>query len=963
MPNKKEKLVIIDGNALIHRGFHALPQNLRTTDGRLVNGVYGFTTTLLNVMRELSPEYFIVTFDKKGKVFRHEKYPEYKAKRMKAPQELYDQIPIVKEVVKAMSIPAYEMTGYEADDIIGSLSREIEVMNKKNGTRIESYIVTGDNDTLQLVDANTKIYKLKKGFSESEIYDVIRVKNEFGFGPEYMVDYRGLKGDPSDNIPGVPGIGEKTALKIIQHFKTLENLKKALDTTPIDGKLDAGDFVIKGKTLRVLKEHWDKAELSREISTIVCDLKVPIDLKKSTLANYDRSKVIEMFQTLQFKSLLKRLPAAEEAVEEIPLSERGASSSTSKKKKSKESEGQITLFQSPKKKIVAHNYEELAAKANYKAILTEKDLDMIVKRMYQTKEFAIDTETSALSPMNSSLVGISLCFKKGEAFYIPVGHTSGKGLPRTLVLEKLREPLEDAKLKKIGQNIKYDYVVLLHHGIEMRGLSFDTLLAAYMLNPGERGLNLDRLAFVELGYEMMPITDLIGTGKHQKSFADVPVDAATFYSAEDAEIAFLLKHIFEKRLSKDLATKKIFEKIEMPLITVLGHMEYNGVCIDPKYLKKVSVKFSKQIQSLTEKIYREAGIQFNISSTQQLSRILFEKLKISTQGIAHTQTGFSTAASELTKLKGQAKIIDHIAEYRELTKLKNTYLDALPQLVHPETGRLHTTYSQTIAATGRLSSNDPNLQNIPIRTESGREIRGAFYAKKGSSFLALDYSQIELRIMAHLSKDDTFVKAFKENQDIHATVAAQIHNKKIDEVTPEERREAKIINFAILYGAGARGLSQQTTMNYAEAKEYVERYFELHPKIRATIDLIKKKAHEDEYVESLYGRKRLVPDINASHQMIRAGSERAAINMPFQGTNADIIKMAMLKLVDEMPELEDLMLLQVHDELIFEIPDAQIRKYAKKIRDVMQTIVKLSVPLKVDVEAGKRWSDLEKLEI
>jgi DNA polymerase-1 len=953
----KERIVIIDGNALIHRGFHGLPQSLRTTDGTLVNGVYGFAVTILNVMKELHPEYFIVTFDAGGKVFRHNKFPEYKAKRLKAPQELYDQIPIVHELVEAMSIPIYVKKGFEADDLIGSLAKKVEEMNKENGRRIETYIVTGDKDTFQLLDHNTKIFKLRKSFTDTEIYDAESYKKDYGFEPKYAVDYRGLIGDTSDNIPGAPGIGEVVGKEIIENFKTLENLYKELDKVPYEGELKKGNLVIKGSKLKKLKDGKKLAFLSRELSQIKCDIPVKIDLKKSTLAKYDRDKVVAMFQKLQFRSLLKRLP-------EVMSGAVKHSEKAEKILEKEEASKQTNIFDVKKKlPIEGVDFVEKNKKAHYVCINTEPLLKKLVADLKKQKEFALDTETSALDSLDSELVGISVSFKEKTGYYIPVGHTEGEQLPKATVLKALRPVLENEKIGKIGQNTKYDYLVLMSHGVEVKGITFDTLLAAYVLNPGERGLGLDTLAFAELGYEMMPITDLIGTGKNQASFATTPILAATFYSSEDSDIAFRLKKTLERRLEKDKDIKKIFYEVEMPMIPILAHMERKGVLVDAAYLKKISKEMTARIQKISQGIFKEAGKHFNISSTQQLAQILFAKMGVSTEGIAKTKTGFSTAASELEKLRGKAKIVDAILDYRELTKLKNTYVDALPLMISKKDHRIHTTYNQTIAATGRLSSIDPNLQNIPVRTEEGRKIRHAFFAEKGKSFLALDYSQIELRIMAHISQDETFVDAFKHNKDIHATVAAQIHGKKPDQVTDEERREAKIINFAIMYGAGAKGLSSQTTMNYAEAKDYVEKYFEIHPKVRATIDKYKKFAHEHEYVQSLYGRKRFLPDINASFPLLRSGAERAAINMPFQGTNADIMKLAMMKLIDEMPELSEMMILQVHDELIFEISDAQIKKYAPKIQKIMENIFPLDVPLKVGVEVGKRWSDLEELNL
>lgn len=939
---KAERIVLIDANALIHRGFHALPPTLRTTKGVLVNGVYGFTSTLLNVLRELKPQYAAAAFDLNKKTFRHKMYEDYKATRVAAPQELYDQIPIVKDVVRAMNMPILEQSGYEADDMIGMADALMDVLAKKRGTPIEVIIVTGDKDALQLIDGNTKVYTMRRGFTDTLIYDAEKFRAEYGFGPELMIDYKALRGDPSDNIPGVPGIGDKTARQLICGFGSIDALYAKL--AKLDGDvLSAKGVVIKGKTLERLKTYKEQAYLSKRLATIVREPKVKLTLEAAAVHDFDRQKVVDLFHELQFKSLLKRLPDAPQEHATKP--------------------GR-TLFDVMRERgeDVAKNFTARNKAAHYTTVDDEKKLSALVAKLKKAKLFAFDTETTALGAMTAGLVGLSFAVKAKEAFYIPVGHREGKQLAKAKVLEVLKPLLEDAKYKKIGHNYKFDWLVLRNHGVHMSGPFFDTLLAPYVLEPGSRGLDLDSVAFSELGYEMMPIDALIGSGSKQKSFAETPIEGATFYAAEDADITFRLYEAFSKQLAKRPDAKKIFETEEIPLVPVLGQMEFNGIEIDPAALKRVSTSFSKRIDALTRKIYKISGIEFNINSSQQLADILFDRLQLSTLDIKKTQKGFSTAASELVKLRGN-KIVDYIQEYRELTKLKNTYLDALPKLVNPKTGRLHTTYNQTIAATGRLSSTDPNLQNIPVRTPQGQQIREGFHARKGWHLLALDYSQIELRIMAHLSKSPRFVEAFENDTDIHRAVAAAVHGVYPEDVTDEQRREAKIVNFAILYGVSAYGLAQQTSMDVHQAKEYIERYFELNPEVRSLLDGIKMQARTQGYTETIFGRRRYFPDIESTNPVIRGAAERAAINMPFQGTNADIMKLAMIKIFDEIPYLRDKMLLQVHDELIFELPPKEVKQYAKRIREIMEGIVTLEVPLKVDVEVGEHWNGLEKVKL
>ncbi len=915
MPSKKQRFIIIDGNALIHRAFHALPP-LTTKNGQLVNAVYGFTTILLKVIREFKPTHLAVTYDVSKKTFRHQAYPDYKAKRKKQPDELYAQIPLSKKIVESLKIPIYEQPGYEADDVIGTLTAN------KNVDRpdIETIIVTGDLDALQLIDANTKVHTMRKGFADTVTYDGRMVEEKFGLKPKQIIDLKALAGDASDNIPGVSGIGQQTATKLLQKFGSVEKIYEKLENNEDCFK----NF--RSRAVDLLKKYKSNAFLSKKLATIVKTVPLDFSLKQTERQNYDRNAVIALFQEFEFKSLLNRLPDAG---------------------------GQTNmLFSKPEQAA------DIKQTPGYQLIDTEKDFEKFILTASRQSELAVDTETTSLNTLSADLLGISISWRPGEAYYLNV--SPGSRL-RGSALKEIGRLLQNHKIKKYGHNIKFDLAVLSKIGLDISPISFDTMVASYLLNPSSRQHSLDTLVFTELGHEMIPIEKLIGKkGKSQLTLDRVPLDKVVEYACEDADYTYRLVGPLRKQLAEKSITG-LFEKIELPLIPVLEKMERCGVLIDSGFLSKMSAETEKKINVLEKNIYKQAGEKFNINSPIQLKKILFDKLDIDTEGIGVTKTGYSTAASELEKMKDAHHIVPLISEYRELAKLKSTYLDALPELISPQTGRVHTSFNQTITATGRLSSSNPNLQNIPIRTSLGREIRKAFVAPPGFQILSADYSQIELRIVASLADDPSMIEAFKNNEDIHARTAAEINGCDIESVTKEMRRAAKTINFGILYGMGTYGLARSADMDVSEASEYIETYFEHHEAIRKYFELTKALARKKGFVETLFGRRRYLPEINSGIQQVRASAERMAINMPVQGTAADLMKLAMIEIDDNLPKIspQTKMILQVHDELVFEVPKRDISRVIKYIRETMENIYRLRVPIKADVETGSSWGLLK----
>lgn len=938
---RQKKLMIIDGNALIHRAFHALPP-LATRDGQIVNAVYGFTTILFRAFKDLRPSHVVVTFDVKGGTFRHTDFPAYKAHRTKQPDELYAQIPMVKDLIRIMGIPIVELPGYEADDVIGTISAQLD--RKKD---IHSIIVTGDMDTLQLVDDNTKVYTMRKGIADTILYDEKAVFERFGLLPNQMIDYKALRGDPSDNIPGVPGIGEKTAVTLLKEFKTLDNVYKNLAK-------------IKPEGVRLkLEKGKESATMSKHLATIVTNAPIEFTIESAELKGADRGAVVEELQRLNFKSLLTQIDQIPGLMRaqfgHVPTSEAAELAATAGAKGKKLKTAQMDFSapaptnQTPAK--TERNAGKSFGKQQYTLVNTKKAAQEVAEALKKAKRFVFDTETDSLESRHTKILGLSVCAEEGVAYYVT--HE---------VLKELRDVLADESIKKIAHNAKFDMHVLQANGYEINGVDCDTMVASYLLNPGSRQHKLDTLIFLYFGYEMQPITELIGTGKQQISMDKVPVETVSWYSCEDSDWTFRLY----KKLMPELqqrAQDSLFQKVEIPLIPVLARMESAGIAVEVDFLKDMEKKLAKQITHLQQAIYTQAGREFNISSPAQLKVILFDELQLSPVGVGRTKTGLSTAAAQLEKLRGLHPIIDLISEYREVTKLQSTYVTALPEMIDPTDNRIHTSFNQTIAATGRLSSTDPNLQNIPIRTELGKEIRKAFVAERGKVLLSADYSQIELRVAAHMSGDKAMIEAFRSGQDFHTITAALIFNKKPEEVTKDIRRAAKTINFGVLYGMGPNALAAQTDMSRIEAKEFIQKYYKVYHRLRDYLEELKATAREKGYVETLWGRRRYVPEIVSGMPMLRAEAERAAMNHPIQGTAADLMKLAMIEVDAQIQsgKIPATMLLQVHDELVFEVAAADVEKAGKHITEIMEHVEELKAPIIADLSVGKNWGALKEI--
>lgn len=928
MPLKKSsnRYMLIDGNALVHRGFHAIPA-LTTKSGEYTNAVYGFTTILLRAIKDLKPTHIACSFDLAGPTFRHEKYEDYKGTRVKAAQELYDQFPRVKEVVRALNIPIFEVQGFEADDVLGTLAHHICEKHKKD---CDVMIVTGDLDSLQLVNKCVKIYTLRKGLTDTAIYDESAIKERYGLSPVQMIDYKALRGDPSDNIKGVKGIGEKTAMELIQKFGSIDDLYKSVRS----GKnIDS----IKARPLKLLQDGEEDARFSYELSKIVTDVPLEIDIPNYEFTSKNLEVIINLFQDLEFKSLVDKLPKNYQ-----PVNSKVQNASLVKTESNSE-DG--SLDAKPPSNIGTQHYQ---------LIDTETKLNKLLVMLEKQKNFVLDTETDSVNAIIAELVGLAICFKAGEAYYIPA-----QLVKNNLELKKI---LEDPKVKKTGQNIKYDLLVLENVGIKLQGVEFDTMLAAYLINAGSRQYGLDSLAFNLLGYQMQSIEELIGKGKNQITMKEVPVEKVSWYACEDVDITLRLQQIFEKQL-KEEKVSKVFSEIEVPLIPVLARMERAGIKVNTQLLLDLSKRCEKELITLEKNIYKLAGEEFNIGSPKQLQEILYNKLQL-TAG-KKNKTGLSTAASELERLRHEHKIVDQILSYRELSKLQSTYLLALPELVNTDTGRIHTNYNQTIAATGRLSSTDPNLQNIPIRGDGvGSEIRKAFVAKEGYKLLALDYSQIELRIVAHLAEDEAMMEVFREGRDIHTTTAMAVFDVPASEVTPDMRRDAKIINFGILYGLSSFGLSSRIgEISWTDAKDFIDKYFQAYPQVHNYLEKIKLEVRENAFIANEIGRVRKFPEIKSSQFFVRAGAERAAVNFPIQSLSADIIKLAMIEIDKKILGHDDQikMLLQVHDELVFEVKTEQVAEWEAIIKPIMENSLELKVPLIVESKVGSSWGDMGKL--
>jgi len=917
---KKPLLVLVDGSAVFHRGYHAIP-HLSNKEGLPTNAVYGFATILLKVIADLSPEYVVITWDKDSNTFRKKMYPAYKATRAKQPDDLYAQIPTTKEFVSTLNLPWVELAGFEADDIIGTLAKQAE---DRGG--LSTVIVTGDLDELQLVDQNTTVYTMKRGFTDTVIYDHAAVKARYGVTPKQFIDVKALKGDASDNIPGVSGIGEKGAVELIATYGSLDGVYEHLDD-------------VKAGVRAKLTADRDIAYLSQELSRIVLDAPVRLDLDSARVGRYDRHAIHELLHRLEFRSLISKLPP-----------------------EMQETRNDLTLFGQEEGEVRRPAREHLVA-ATYTTIDTDKALDSLVAEATKQEALAFDTETTSVDSLAADLVGLSLSWEEGQAYYIPVGHASGKQLSRDVVLRKLKPLLENQKIHKVGHNIKFDYEILRQHDIYVSPVAFDTMVAAFLLNPLGRAQSLDDLAYNELGIEMIPISELIGAGKQQVTFDQTPIDVATTYAAEDADISWRLYRKLRAQLDTETeknewgwSLQRLADEVEWPIIPVLAEMEIAGIELDVPKLRKFGDTLKHRIQELKEDIFAYAGEDFNLGSPAQLGNILYVKLGLSTAGLKKGKTGFSTAVGELEKLRNDHPVVELIMQYRELDKLKNTYADTLPELVRSDR-RVHTSFSQVIAQTGRLSSSNPNLQNIPVRTELGREIRTAFVAPKGRVLVSADYSQIELRVAASLAGDEAMIQTFREGADLHEQTAAELFGVPIAEVSKEQRSAAKTINFGVLYGMSAHGLSVATGMDGKQAAAFIERYFEVRPKLRDYIEATKKFAWDNQYTATLFGRRRPCPEIRTNNFQIKQAAERVAVNVPIQGTAADIYKLAMIELVKKLDK-ESQLLLQIHDELIVETTASQGAAVADLMKSVMSGVIDIGVPLVVDTAVAEDWGQL-----
>lgn len=947
-------LYLIDGHALAYRTYFALTgagtdtSRWVTRAGEPTAGTYGFTAVLFNIIEEKRPDYLAVSFDV-GATFRDTLFPDYKGTRAKMPDDLRAQIERIREVVAAFNIPILEAEGYEADDVLGTVAKQAAAQG------VEVVIATGDRDLLQLADKRVRVSLAGQKLSEAALYGPDEVKAKYGVTPKQYIDYKALVGDTSDNIPGVAGVGEKTATSLLQDYGSLDAIYKHLDKIP-------------ARFQNKLREGRENAYLSQKLATIVTDVPLTLNLEaceaprlKSRPLNFDRQRVFELFRTLEFRSLLNKLPEAE------PL--------PADKDSAREAAPQLTLFGEAALKVDSATPASPAAPSRpglTRPILISdlQSLTDLAAQLAKAKVIAVDTETTSIDPNQAALVGISLCIKEGEGYYIPVGHQSSitnNQLPITNVIEALTPALTNPKIPKIGHNLGYDYTVLKRHGLAISPVSFDTMLAEWVCDPGSHNLGLKSLAFIRLGLEMTEIKELIGSGKKQITFDQVPLEAAAPYAVADVDMTLRLLPILKREL-EEKGQLKLLEEIELPLITVLAEMEMAGVMIDSDFLAGMSKDLAKKLAALEKKIYKAVGYEFNINSTQQLAKALFGDLKLEPPDKSRkTASGkYSTAADVLEELRGQHTVVDHILEHREIAKLKGTYVDALPLAVNPETGRIHTSFNQAGSVTGRIASSNPNLQNIPIRTELGREVRKAFIAPRGRRLVAADYSQVELRIAAHIAKEKFWIDAFKRGEDIHAATASAVFGAPLDKVSKEERRNAKAINFGLLYGMGAFSLAKNTGLTLGEAEEFMQKYFAELPGVKRYLEETKRKAATEGYVETLLGRRRYFPILTRpgttrEDHVFRARAEREAINSPVQGTAADIIKIAMLRLAKELPRKvpSAQMILQVHDELVFECDADEVEKVAALAKKIMEAAFKLDAPLAVDARAGKNWEEMK----
>ena len=906
-------LMLMDGHAMVHRSFHAIsvraPLTVSAT-GEDISGVFGFTNVFLRALQEWNPTYCAIAFDTSAPTFRHLRFDQYKAQRAPTPPELRPQFDRVKQLMHAFGVPVVELEGWEADDVIGTLSKQAEAQG------IDTVILTGDRDTFQLISPKVRV-DLSYSVQERKVYDEVELAARYsGLTASQQPDFKALLGDTSDNIPGVPRVGEKRAIGLLTEFHDLEGIYQHLEEVKPPSVKES------------LAENQERAFENRVLTTIDRDSPVELDLAASLFGDYDRQSVVDLLTELEFFTVIPRLPA--------PVNASPASADRS---------------------------QEAAPDTDYLAVRTQDQLAAMLAALEESGNFAFDTETTSLDAMRADLVGLSFATEPGRAWYVPVGHKQGnqleeEQLPLEEVLAKVRPLFESETVKKCAHNANYDVSILANHGVTCHNVDFDTMIAAHLLS--RSALGLKNLAQVELGREMTPISELIGTGRKQITFDQVPVETAVDYAAADADMTGRLRQALETPLiNQGLA--HLMTDMEMPLVPVLVTMERHGIKVDAGALHEMSRDLNQQMQQVEEVLYKTIGHTVNINSPQQLSDVLFNEMGL--PKTKRTKTGYSTDANSLEFIREFHPVVEQILEYRQISKLKSTYVDALPEMINPVTGRIHTSYNQTGSATGRISSSDPNLQNIPIRTELGRQVRRAFVAENAPEWVlfSADYSQIELRVLAHLSQDEALLEAFRRGEDIHSSTASMMFDTPINDVTSDMRRIAKILNFGVIYGLSAHGISQQTEFSREEGAQFIENYFAKYPGINEYLDGVKAKTRETQYAETVLGRRRYMPDINSSNFNIRGAAERMAINMPVQGTAADIMKLAMIRVQDRLDreKLRTKMLLQVHDELVFEVPQDEVDSIKELVFDEMPAALDLDVTLKVDAKWGYTWGDME----
>lgn len=917
-----EKLFLLDAYALIYRAYYAFIKNPRiNSKGLNTSAILGFVNTLEEVLRKENPTHIGIAFDPAGPTFRHEAYQAYKAQREETPEAIRQSVPIIKDIIRAYNIPILEVQGYEADDVIGTLATEA---GKKG---IPTYMMTPDKDYGQLVGDCVFMYRPKYGDKDFEVMGVNEVKAKFDIeSPLQVIDMLGLMGDTADNIPGCPGVGEKTAQKLIAQFGSIENLLAHTDE-------------LKGALKKKVEENKEQITFSKFLATIKTDVPITLDMEALKREAPNEEELRRLFEMLEFRTLIDRVLKTEQKAPSSPSAQPDLFGLFAQEDTGDAKNSNLTRLES--------------LSYDYQLVDNQEKMEDLAQKLLAQNFFSLDTETTGVDPITAELVGMSFSFAENQAFYVPVPANREEALK---IVNIFKPAFESPRSLKIGQNIKYDLNVLAHYGVTLQGKMFDTMIAHYVLQPELRH-GMDYLAEVYLHYETIKIEELIGPkGKKQGNMRDLPPADVYKYACEDADVTLKLKHVLEKELVEN-GVEKLFEEIEMPLMPVLAYMERNGVRIDPEALKETSRHFTARMNQIEQEVYQLAGMEFNIASPKQVGEVLFDRLKI-VEKAKKTKTGqYVTSEEVLESLKGKHEIVGKILEHRGLKKLLGTYIDALPQLINPATGRIHTSFNQTVTATGRLSSSNPNLQNIPIRNEDGKEIRKAFIPDEGCEFFSADYSQIELRIMAHLSEDPHMIEAFQKGQDIHAATAAKIYKVKLEDVTREQRSKAKTANFGIIYGISVFGLAERLNVDRKEAKELIDGYFENYPKVKAYMDESIRQAREKGYIETIFKRKRYLPDINSKNAVVRGYAERNAINAPIQGSAADIIKVAMIRIYRRFQEegIRSKMILQVHDELNFSVLPEEKEKVQQIVISEMEAAYKMKAPLRADYGWGQNW--------